>query len=262
MDISPSSDWNSYVFVYDSVLGTIDSSTRASGEGDGQGWDGVLTFSIISVDLTEQRLSTFYWVYQSTNFWLDLTLDYGTYSYFKNLDHDVGGLSDSGRARFATPSEPYIISLANRLDDLGDDYGFTSSLEKAEFVLAFVRAIEYQFDIDGTGQNEYPKYPIEMLWEGAGDCEDAATLYISLVEALGYDAILLSANVKRNAEEDWLGHALPAVHIPNHSGTYYYWTSGSKADVRYYQAEATGGSGGIGEEEWYDFELVAMFDVE
>ena len=53
----------------------------------------------------------------------------------------------------------------------------------------FVGDVQYVYDLDDAGeQSEYPKYPIEMLWEQGGDCEDASALYISLVEALGYDA--------------------------------------------------------------------------
>ena len=44
-----------------------------------------------------------------------------------------------------------------------------------------------------------------MLWEQGGDCEDASTLYISLVEALGYDAALMLGLTKSNSDEDWGG---------------------------------------------------------
>ena len=70
-------------------------------------------------------------------------------------------------------------------------------------------------DGDGMGVNEYPKYPIEMLWEHAGDCEDAASLYVSLMESIGYDALLILLLVKPNENEDWGGHAMPAIYIPN-----------------------------------------------
>ena len=91
----------------------------------------------------------------------------------------------------STPDAQYIIDLAEELEDMAIQNGYTSDIAKASFILEFVGSIPYQYDIDGMGVSEYPKYPIEMLWEGAGDCEDAALiLYISLMEAIDFDAIL------------------------------------------------------------------------
>lgn len=264
LDINPDPGWDSYTGIFDSVTGTLDVPTYADGSTDvsGDDDDGILDFSIELRDFRNQQSTRFEWSYGGYNFWMNVNLDYSTYSYYKNLDKTVNYHDISTYARFATPSESYVINLANRLDNLGDDYGFTSSLEKAEFVLAFVRAIPYEYDPEGKGEGDYPKYPIEMLWEGGGDCEDAAALYISLVEAIGFDAVFIIAKVKLNSDENWGGHAMPAVHIPNHSGTSYYWTGGSKANVKFYQAEATDGTGGIGEQAWYDFDLEYMYDVE
>ena len=68
---------------------------------------------------------------------------------------------------------------------------------------------------------------------------------------------------KQNEDDDtWGGHAMPGIYIPDHSGTYYYWTSGSKANVPFYLAEATSGSTSIGEDAWYDSQNVLLYDVE
>ncbi|MFA7198363.1 MAG: hypothetical protein WC093_03650 [Methanoculleus sp.] len=42
-----------------------------------------------------------------------------------------------------------------------------------------------------VGGVEYQKYPVEMLVDGKGDCEDAAILMGGLLDALGYDTVLL-----------------------------------------------------------------------
>ena len=270
MDINPSSDWNSYVFTYDSVLGTIDKPWTAfgfvaDGEGDGQGWDGVLTFGVESVDLTKQRFSTFYWVFNSQTYQLSLNLDYDTYSYFKNLDHSVDYYDISTYARFSTPDEDYIVNLADTLETMAIANGYTSDIEKAEFVHAFVGAIQYEYDIDGMGQNEYPKYPIEMLWHASGDCEDAAAMYISIVEAMGFDAILVIGQTRINAEEEFGGHAWAIIHIPDHSG--FGWTN--SAGIKYYFVETTAwkddGYWGVGYNPWYEIEdtsQLQFYDVE
>ena len=265
IDISPDNQVSSYIFNFDSTVESFDTTTlTVTGEGDGQGWDGELKFSFALQDIRLMRQSTFIWQYQSQEYSLTLTLNYDDYNYYKLLDHSV--YSDDDYQRFSTPSADYIIQLANTLSSMADNAGHTSSLEKAEFILAFVGAIPYQYDIDGMGVSDYPKYPIEMLWEYAGDCEDAAALYISLVEAVGYDAVLLMLLVLRDSDdEEWGGHAMPAIYIPGHSGDYVTLSSGDKAGTQFYFAEATGwydGSSGIGENNWYDMDNIQIYDIE
>ena len=265
IDISPDNELSSYVFNFDSTTQSFDTTTQTvTGEGDGQGWDGELKFSFALQDIRLMRQSTFIWEYQYQEYSLTLTLNYEDYNYYKLLDHSTSGWDDY--QRFSTPSADYIIQLANSLSSMADNAGYTSSLEKAEFILAFVGAIPYQYDIDGMGVSDYPKYPIEMLWEYAGDCEDAAALYISLVEAIGYDAVLLMLLVKSDADDDeWGGHAMPAIYIPGHSGEYVTPSSGDKAGTQFYFAEATGwydGYSGIGENNWYDMDDIYIYDIE
>ena len=261
IDINPDSANNCFNEYVDSTYSTGHSVTRtASGVGDGAGWDGELDFSYELIDFRNQLFTSFNWEYGSGTYSLDWSLDYDTYSYYKNLDHSVSGWEDY--ERFSTPDAQYIIELANELESMAEMYGYTSDLEEAEFILAFVRAIPYQFDIEGMGVDEYPKYPIEMLWEGAGDCEDAAALYISLMEALDYDTVLILLEVKQNEDDDtWGGHAMPGIYIPNHNG-YGYYGPGSKSDIPFYLAEATGGSTSIGEDGWYDRQNHELYDVE
>ena len=142
--------------------------------------------------------------------------------------------------------------------------GYTSELEIAEFIYAFVGDIQYQLDSIDYGDQEYPKYPIEMLWEQNGDCEDAALLYISLTESIGYDAALMIGEVKSSSDEEWGGHAWAVIFIPDHSGDGWYGF-GSKSDVPYYFVEATAhydGSSMIGINPWYDVQNHGFYDVE
>ena len=174
--------------------------------------------------------NTFAWDYDGQDFSLTYLLEYSDYTYFKNLDHTVDYNDISTYARFATPSEQYVVSLAGTLESMAIQNGYTSELEIAEFVYAFVGDIQYILDIEGSNVSEYPKYPIEMLWEASGDCEDAAILYISLIEALDYDAMLAVGLVKQSSDDDWGGHAWAVVNIEDDSvyGTYY-WGLGDES---------------------------------
>ena len=267
IDIDPSED-------YDCLSELIDISTdlntnysfSGSGVGDNTGWDGEITATYQLMDLRFQRFNTYEWDYDGNDYVIDLQLNYSTYSYFKNLDHSVDYNDISTYARFATPSEAYVVEIADKLEDLANENGYTSSLQIAEFIYAFVGDIQYVYDIDGSGANEYPKYSIEMLWEASGDCEDAAALYVSLIEALNYDAMFMVGMVKQSSDEDWGGHAWAVVSIPGEDnlGAYYYG-DGVKSQTKFYFVETTAyydGSSHIGDNPWYDVDDEIYYDVE
>ena len=103
-----------------------------------------------------------------------------------------------------------------------------------------------------------------MLWEQKGDCEDAALLYISLTESIGYDSALMLGMVKSSSDEDWGGHAWAVISIPEASGAGWYGP-GSKSNLAFYFVEATAhydGSSSIGNNPWYDLEDEYIYDVE
>jgi len=267
IDINPDSSNDCYNLYFDSTTSASTSITTVTttGVGDSTGWDGELQFSYILVDLRVQRMNQYSWGYDGQDFSINLNLDYNTYSIYKNKDHTVGGIYDvESYARFSTPYEQYVFDIANDLKDLAIQSGYSSDLEIAEFIYSFVGNIQYVLDIEGSGVSDYPKYPIEMLWESSGDCEDAAILYISLIESIDYDAMFAVGLVKSSEDDDWGGHAWAVVHIPNHSGDGWYGM-GTKSDIPFYFVEATGyyeGSSYIGRDPWYEIKDVSFFDVE
>lgn len=269
IDISPDSNYNCYGFYLDStvLVSNTSNTITSTGEGDNTGWDGEVSFTYELKDLRDQRTNTFTWDFNGNDFSMDLELNYSVYSYFKNLPHDAGGVyNPQSYGNFATPGETYIIEISNKLNDLAINNGYVTDLEIAEFVYAFVGDIQYLLDIEGSGESDYPKYPIEMLWEASGDCEDAAILYISLIEALGYDALIVTGLVKQSEDEDWSGHAWAAVHIPGEDnlGTYWYGEA-EKSNLKFYFVEATAywdGTSSIGRNPWYDLKDESYYDVE
>jgi hypothetical protein len=87
--------------------------------------------------------------------------------------------------------DDYIFNaLADIMISDGEKLSFTK-IETVELALLLVQSIPYSKDIDTTGQEEYPRYPIETLVDGTGDCEDHAILLAELLCALQYDAVLL-----------------------------------------------------------------------
>lgn len=62
-------------------------------------------------------------------------------------------------------------------------------LEAINFVQ---KNIEYKSDIETKGMEEYPRYPIETLLDGCGDCEDTSILLAAIIKEMNYEVILLA----------------------------------------------------------------------
>ncbi|MBT60683.1 MAG: hypothetical protein CMA63_03920 [Euryarchaeota archaeon] len=266
VDINSDDNQETFVFQLNSSIAVVSEqhSVTASGVGDNDGYDGILEFSYEFKDLRVMNNPAFEWVFNYETYTLQLDFEYSLYRDFKMLDHSTNSWDDY--QRFVTPSEHYVIDLATTLRDMAISSGYDTDFGIATFLLAFVGSIPYQYDIDGMGVNEYPKYPIEMLWEHAGDCEDAAALYLSLIESIGFDGVLMLLLVKSSENEDWGGHAMPVVHIPGHAGGEGVELSDpSKSGQVYLFAEATAwydGYSGIGENNWYAMDEIHLYDVE
>jgi hypothetical protein len=90
----------------------------------------------------------------------------------------------------------YGVYITDPLDDaiLRD---FVSKLEmmaggldvwqRLNLLVTLVQSIPY-----ASESCEYPRYPLEMLIDGQGDCEDAAILTAALVQYMGFDVVLLA----------------------------------------------------------------------
>lgn len=67
------------------------------------------------------------------------------------------------------------------------------------------------YELEGGVLEEYWKYPLETLYDRAGDCEDTSILLAVLYKATGYAVFVLLP-----------GHAVKAVVLPSDTVGYYY----------------------------------------
>ena len=81
-----------------------------------------------------------------------------------------------------------MIELANMIIDKTDGM---SEYDRINVLLAFTQYIEYQYDADSMGQDEYWKYPVETLFDENGDCEDTSILFAAIGKAMGYDTAVM-----------------------------------------------------------------------
>ena len=114
------------------------------------------------------------------------------YNYYSNLDRII--------------VENYSVYILDRYDDIylnlfldiiiesfSDGlFNLISDVEKIEYINGFVQALEYKLDSTVNDSYEYPRFPIETLFNenGGGDCEDKSILTASLLEKLGYKVAL------------------------------------------------------------------------
>jgi PKD repeat protein len=138
----------------------------------------------------------FEWDYNGQTQSCDLAISRDLYIYYKSQPRIAWGLRDY---------DEYV------LDPLDDDYletvttevlGTTAGDRYAAFedALFFVQhCIEY---VNDPAWTEYPRYPIEVLVDEIGDCEDTAILYASLVRTLGYGALMVAVDTSGDGQAD------------------------------------------------------------
>jgi len=81
--------------------------------------------------------------------------------------------------------------------------------EVAGVLLSFVQyAIAYDW-VEQLRLFEYPRYPLETLIEGKGDCEDTAILFASLARELGIEVVLAAVSTSHNGIADHMVVLVP-----------------------------------------------------
>ncbi|MES2155198.1 MAG: hypothetical protein V4510_08695 [bacterium] len=146
-------------------------------------------------------------------------------------------------AVFATdPYEaPFISALVCLLESAGASEGY-APWQMAEFTLHFVQAIPYTTDLASSGYDEYPRFPVETVYDETGDCEDTSILFASLMAGLGYGAVLLQFPHTNPDPDSSNSPGSPHMAVgvladPSTQGSYYDYHGG-----RYYYAETTHGA--------------------
>jgi len=99
--------------------------------------------------------------------------------------------------------EDYTVYLTDPYDDLyltmvkdvilstiGDSIG-DEEQSRINGLSAFVQQFQYKEDEDGDELCEYPKFPLELIEDKEGDCEDKAILTAALLDLASYNVSLI-----------------------------------------------------------------------
>ncbi len=125
---------------------------------------------------------TFRWRYQGSNSLVipNIAFLYNHYNSLDRLDTE-----DYAVYVFDRYDDQYIDLVTKRITSLIDS---SKDVEIINFITSFVQDLNY---IEDATECDYPRYPIELLKDAKGDCEDKAILTASILDSLGYNVSLL-----------------------------------------------------------------------
>ncbi len=178
---------------------------------------------------TELTTVNYSWTYRGTWNW-EMKIPVSLYKYYQKLPRPP----TKNYSVYATHplDDPYIDRLVEKITKAAQQEGY-NEYQTVDFAAAFVQSLPYTVDSVTTPYDEYPRYPIETLVDGGGDCEDTSILLASIIDKMGYGVVLII--------------------LPNHAGVgvkggeNLYGTYWEYKGSKYYYIETTGENWGIGE---------------
>lgn len=151
-------------------------------------------FGAYSEDYGLVRKVVFNFPYNNTTIKIEAYVNNSTYSEYKNRERAYIGFI-YGEKTYLDIS-PYIMegyddeavkevaeAITKKAAELGAD--------EAELALLLVQSINYEVDALYAPYDDYPKYPVETMVDGSGDCEDTVILLASLLKNLGRNSVLI-----------------------------------------------------------------------
>jgi hypothetical protein len=83
-----------------------------------------------------------------------------------------------------------IKKIASTLEKLNGEAGFENNY-KPYLAISFIQSLPYTTDKISAGYDEYPRFPLETLYSGGGDCEDTSILAAAILKEMGYGVALI-----------------------------------------------------------------------
>ena len=124
------------------------------------------------------------WNFEGKTFTLLLGLSVEVYNSYTNRERADWVVMLAEGVHAAKP-------IAEEFKKLAKKHNWTAE-QIANFVLSFVQCLPYTVDDVSTGVDEFPRFSIETLVAGGGDCEDTTILAGSIFLVLGYDLVCLN----------------------------------------------------------------------
>lgn len=163
------------------------------------------------------------WTFDNYRYTYSMKIPTSLYAYYKEQSHDRNYAKYAISEQDRKALDRITTTFQNKAD---------SKTEAAYNLIAFVQSLPYSKDYISTGYDEYPRYPIETLVDGKGDCEDTAILTAALLKEMNYDVVLISPPK----------HMAVGITCSGCSGTSYTYNN-----KKYYYLETVGNNWKVGQ---------------
>jgi hypothetical protein len=171
-------------------------------------------------DQTQYYSREFCWNYGGETWTWNLTIPAALYEAYVSIPDSVRSqIQLSGFGYFTTTDDSYMQSLAQKINETATAEGY-SSLQEANFALAFIQSIPYATDLNSTGYQDYPRFPVETLIDNVGDCKSHSILFATLTLMLGFDVVFI--NPPDHLAVGVLGNSLGGTYWTYNNQDYYY----------------------------------------
>jgi len=185
-----------------------------------------------TTDATDAELRSFHWSMQRATKTdaLDITVaidpDRVAVMASTNPKRPLGGTYPDWTPWVIAGVTPEVTRAAAEIRSLSNRLGL-SRFEETAAVLGFAQSVDYSFDVDSTGEDEYWRYPIETMYEQTGDCEDSSILAASVLVELGHQVLpLVTKDHAAIAVAAPIG--LPGTYLEHEGQRYYYCETTAK----------------------------------
>lgn len=193
-----------------------------------------------AVPSSQTYVLTWSWTFSEdgSNWSCSFNVSSDEYSAYQQMTRNEEQPSDF--SKYVTATESSVVEIADYLVRECEARNF-SDYETIWLALDFVHAVDYVSDADSKGADEYPRYPLETLIDGVGDCEDTAALFSSMTGAMGYESVMLYVYAIFGAGSNHMASAVTGADMPAGSCTIEY------GGLTYGYCETTSGDWSPGE---------------
>jgi outer membrane murein-binding lipoprotein Lpp len=142
--------------------------------------------------------------FQSKSFVWELSIPLKTYLSYKEKPR----ITDTSKyTQMVTDSDAdsLIDKLVRQIEDAALRYNFNKT-DTIDLVGAFVQSLIFANNDVTTPYDNYPRYPIETLWDQTADCEDTSILTAALLYRLQYSQVFFVFNQPK--------HVAIGVYVP------------------------------------------------
>jgi hypothetical protein len=158
----------------------------------------------LDATLNTEIKQAFAFTFQNKSFAWELSIPLKTYLYYKEKPR-VTDTSKYNAMATDSYANSQISQLVRQINDAILQYNYNKT-DTVNLVDAFVQALVFANNDETTPYDNYPRYPIETLFDQSADCEDTSILTAALLYRLEYSQVIFVFSEKK--------HVAVGVYVP------------------------------------------------